>query len=153
MRRAVGADTDDDERDTAWRQGAEAYRRGADLARDTVLKKYALHKLETVYDEKHLDQPRDAEPVLRGLIAISPGDLAPVFRLARAEERQEQFDAAESTLLAAHQLKPDDIEPTASWRSSSRGAPPNCRPRRSGRNVSHRRRSTAAPCPCDSCTS
>jgi protein TonB len=45
------------------------------------------------------------------LIALSPSELAPLFRLARVQERQEQFDAAQSTLLAAQQMKPDDVEP------------------------------------------
>jgi tetratricopeptide (TPR) repeat protein len=111
LRNATAGDADDDERDAAWRQAAASFRRAADLARDPALKRYVLNQLEIAYDDKHLDQPRDAEPVLRELIAISPGDLAPVFQLARVQERQEQFDAAESTLLAAQQLKPDDVEP------------------------------------------
>jgi len=111
MRHAVAPDADDDQRDTSWEKAAQAYRRGADLARDTSVKKYALEKLEVVYDETHLDRPRDAEPVMRELIGLSPGELAPLFKLAHAQERQEQFDAAESTLLGARQMKPDDVEP------------------------------------------
>jgi TonB family protein len=111
MRRAVGPDADDDLRDKSWEDAAEAFRRAVDLARDAVSKKYALDQLESVYDEAHLDRARDAEPVLRELIALSPSDLVPLFRLARVQERQEQFEAAQSTLLAAEQMKPDDVEP------------------------------------------
>ena len=111
MRRAVDPDADDDQRDTSWEGAAEAFRRAANLVTDPAVKKYALERLEAVYDETHLDRPRDADPVLRELIALSPRDLTPLFRLARVEEREEQFDAAESTLLAAKQMKPDDIAP------------------------------------------
>ena len=111
VRHAADGDADDDQREDAWKRGAESFRHAADLAADPRIKKLALEKLEDVYDEKHRDRPRDAEPVLRELIALSPGDLVPIFRLARVQERQEQFDAAESTLLAAHQLHPDEIEP------------------------------------------
>jgi len=111
VQHATDGDADDDERDNAWKRAAESFRQAADLAREMPVKKLALETLEGVYDEKHLDRPSDAEPVLRELIGITPGDLSPVFRLARVEERQDRFDAAESTLLAAHQLRPDDIEP------------------------------------------
>lgn len=111
MGRAVAPDADDDQRDTSWESAAEAFRRAANLATDPSVKKYALERLETLYDQKHLDRPRDADPVVRELVALSPLDLAPLFRLARVEEREEQFDAAESTLLAAKQMKPDEIDP------------------------------------------
>jgi protein TonB len=111
MRRAIAPDADDEQRDSSWEHASEAFRRAADLSHDPAAKRFALERLETVYDEKHLDRARDAEPVLRELIVLSPADLAPLFRLARVQERQEQFEGAESTLLAAHQMKPDEIEP------------------------------------------
>ena len=94
-------------------RAVEAFRRAADLSRDSALKKRALEQLEILYDAEHLNQPLAADPILRELIALTPGDLAPMFRLAKLQERQELFDAAESTLLAARQQKPDDPAP---WR-------------------------------------
>lgn len=111
MRRAVEPDADDDQRDGSWEDAANAYRRAANLATDPIVKRYALERLETVFDGQHLDRARDADPVLRELIALTPSDLDPLFRLARVEEREELFDAAESTLLAAKQMKPDEIAP------------------------------------------
>ena len=76
-----------------------------------MLKKRALEQLELLYDADHLDRPGEIDPILRELIAMTPGDLTPMFRLAKIQERQGLFDAAESTLLAARQQKPDDVAP------------------------------------------
>jgi len=111
VRRAAAAVGGDAQRTSSWDHAAEAFRRAADLARDTTVKKFALERLELMYDEKHLNRARDADPVLRELIALNPNDLALLFRLAHLLERQEQFDAAESMLLTAHQMNPNEIEP------------------------------------------
>jgi TonB family protein len=95
----------------AMRRAAESFRRAATVARDVTLKKLALNRLEGVYGAQHLNQPYELEPILRELIALSPGDYGPTFRLARLQEDQKLFDAAESTLLAAHQQRMDDVEP------------------------------------------
>jgi TonB family protein len=86
-------------------------RRTASSMRDPVARKRAIEQLACIFDTGHLDQPASLDPLLRELIAISPGELTPVFRLAKLQERQELFDAAESTLLAARQQKPDDVAP------------------------------------------
>jgi TonB family protein len=49
--------------------------------------------------------------VLRDLIALTPDDLSPVYRLAQAQEDHRLIDAAEDTLLQARRRKPDEIEP------------------------------------------
>jgi TonB family protein len=105
------ADGSDGERHASRARAAAAFRRAADLTRDPALKKQALEQLERIYDADHLDRPGEADPVLRELMALTPGDLTPMFRLAKMQERQGLFDAAESTLLAARQQKPDDVAP------------------------------------------
>lgn len=100
-------------RGAAKDRAVTAFRRAADLARDPALKKRALEQLEILYGPEHLNQPHALDPTLRELMALSHGDLAPWFRLAKLQERLEQFDAAESTLLGARSQKPDDPLP---WR-------------------------------------
>jgi len=109
--RQSGAAREAAEREAIMRQAADAFRRAANAAVDPEVKKLALNRLESVYDADHLDRPRDIEPLLRELIAASPGDFAPIFKLARLQESQELFDAAESTLLSARQQRNDDPEP------------------------------------------
>jgi TonB family protein len=93
------------------RRAVVPFRQAANAAHDTPTKKRALERLETLFDEQHLHLPGDADSVLRELIAVSPGDLAPMFRLARLQEQQELFDLAESTLLAARQQQPNEVAP------------------------------------------
>jgi hypothetical protein len=88
-----------------------ALRRTASSMRDPVARKAAIEQLACIFDEGRLNLPASLDPLLRELIAASPGELAPVFRLAKLQERLELFDAAESTLLAAHQQRPDEIAP------------------------------------------
>jgi TonB family protein len=98
------------ERAAALTRAATAFRQAANLTHDPALKKRALEQLERLYDADHLDRPGELDPILRELMAVT-GDLTPMFRLAKMQERQGLFDAAESTLLAARQQKPDDIAP------------------------------------------
>ena len=109
--RQSGAAREASEREAIMKRAAEAFRRAANAAKDTETRKQALARLESVYDADHLDQPGQIEPILRELIAASPGDNAPIFKLARLQETQELYDAAEQTLLSARQQRMDDPEP------------------------------------------
>jgi len=93
-------------------EGAAAMlRRAADLTRDDEVKAAALDELARAFDGEHLDRPNDEELVLRELMAVLPGSLEPLFRLARLQERQGLIDAAELTLVGARQLNPESLEP------------------------------------------
>jgi TonB family protein len=90
---------------------AEHYRRAAGLASKTEMRAQALEALEQVYDAQHLDEPHQLESVLRELIALQPNQLAPIFRLAKAQEDRGFTDAAEETLLSTHRQQPAAVEP------------------------------------------
>lgn len=51
------------------------------------------------------------ETTLREVIALTPDDLAPVYRLATLQEDEGLNDAAEGTLLEARHKRPDAVEP------------------------------------------
>jgi TonB family protein len=86
-------------------------RRAASLATKSEIRVRAIDLLAQLYDEKHLNLPSSEEPTLRELISLRPGELEPISRLAKLQERQGNFDAAEDTLLIAHRQKPDDEAP------------------------------------------
>ena len=90
---------------------ADHYRRAATLASKKPTKVAALNLLAGSYDGEHLNDPKQMEIVLRELVALTPDDLAPVFRLARLQEGEGLIDAAEATLLDAHHAQPDAVEP------------------------------------------
>lgn len=90
---------------------ATMLRRAAAGTRDDAVKAAALDELARVFDGDHLDRPQDEEFTLRELMGVLPGDVQPMFRLARLQERQGLIDAAEVTFTTARQLNPEAVEP------------------------------------------
>jgi TonB family protein len=99
------------ERARSLQAAADHFRRAATQARDAEIVSVALDQLAAVYDAKHLDEPSAMEQVLRELIALTPNDLGPVYRLALAQEERGLIEAAESTLLDARHRQPEAVEP------------------------------------------
>ena len=110
LRRAAAAPTDS-ERVRVLESAAVRFRRVASQARDPKIIGLALEQLATVYDAKNLDRPGDMEQVLRELIALTPDDLRPIYRLALMQESRGLIDAAETTLLDARHRQPEALEP------------------------------------------
>src|SRR5262245_47415895 len=80
------------ERERLQRNAAEHYRKAANLAIVTDLKIVSYEALAGLYGSEALDDYAQLESVLRELIDLRPGDLAPVLRLARAQEDAKLFD-------------------------------------------------------------
>ena len=91
--------------------GRAGYRRAASLSTNPDTRSRALNRLADTYDASHLNEPAALEPVLRELIALTPDDLTPVYRLADFQEHRELIEAAEGTLLNARHSRPDEEEP------------------------------------------
>lgn len=92
---------------------ASRLRRAASTSTDSSLTALALERLADVYDAKQLNEPDRLEEVLRELIALAPGDLKPLFRLARAQEDRGLIELAEATLLDARHRQPEAEEPNS----------------------------------------
>lgn len=97
------------DRESLLRVAAEHYRKAAGLA-TTNLKITALDALARVYGRESLNDFALLEPVLREVIDLRPGELDPVLRLAKAQEDEKLFDAAEETLLSIRRQHPDQSE-------------------------------------------
>ena len=76
-----------------------------------AVKTAALEMLALLYDGRHLNEPAQAEMVVRELTTFAPNDLTLLFRLSRIQEDQQELDAAEATLLYARHTQPAEIEP------------------------------------------
>jgi TonB family protein len=110
MRRGEAAATDADERRKRLASAAAEFERAAGSLRDVALKIYAVETLVRLFDDTHLNEPREVEQALRSLIPLMPGNSSPLRRIATLQEAQGLSDAAENTLLGARQQMPDDIE-------------------------------------------
>jgi TonB family protein len=110
MKGAYAAKEDSSERSRRFRSAADHYRKAANLSTKTAVKVAVLDALATVYEER-LQDFDDADLALRELIALAPGELKRVFRLARLQENRGWIDLAESTLVDVRRQHPDDLEP------------------------------------------
>jgi hypothetical protein len=63
-----------------------------------------LNRLADLYDADNLNDASQLETTLRDLLQLQPEDTVPLYRLADSQEKQEQFEAAEHTLMSAKQL-------------------------------------------------
>jgi TonB family protein len=109
--RLASAARDGAERARLLRDATQHYRRAANLSSSPRISGLALNQLALCYDSAHINDPDALEQVLRELIALTPDDLTPVFRLARALEDRGLIDAAEATLLDARHRQPDALDP------------------------------------------
>jgi TonB family protein len=111
VRLASAAPKGSTEKTRQLQAAADHFRRAATLASKNLTKGAALNLLAGVYDADYLNDPKQMEGVIRELIALVPDELAPVFRLAKLQEREGLIDGAEETLLTARHRQPDHIEP------------------------------------------
>ncbi|MGC4083207.1 MAG: TonB family protein [Vicinamibacterales bacterium] len=111
VRAAAALPAADRNRTQHLESAAARFRRAANATTSADLKVLALERLADAYDRKQLDRPDALEEVLRELIALTPDDLTPMYRLARAQEDRDLIDLAETTLLDARHRQPDIEEP------------------------------------------
>lgn len=100
-----------DERTRQFEAAAAALRRAVNLSTRPDTTVAALNLLATTYDADHLNASAELEQVLRELIAATPDDLTPMYRLAKVLEDRELIEASEATLLDARHRQPDTEEP------------------------------------------
>jgi TonB family protein len=101
----------DPQRQRRLSAAADLYRRALGLISDTEIKAHLLNRLADLYDAEHLNDARQVETTLRDLVNLQPAETGPLYRLADFQEKQQQLDGAEGTLMSAKQLRPNEIEP------------------------------------------
>ena len=109
--RQASAAKEDAERLRRLNDAAGHYRRASNLATESQHRLAAFEALAVLYAPDRLNEYDQLEAALRELIDLRPGDLDPVFRLAKAQEDRKLIEAAEDTLLTARRQHPDDVEP------------------------------------------
>ena len=99
------------QRSSLFEAAADHFRRAASRANTPAEKSRALDLLAKVFDGQHLGDTAREEAALRELIATTPTELPPLFRLADVQERQGQIEAAEDTLVSARRRDSAALEP------------------------------------------
>ena len=108
--RQATAMPDGSERRRQFEAAAGHYRRAANLAVQADHKAFAFEGLAAIYAPTGLDEYDQYESALREIIGLKPTELAPVFRLAKAQEDRGLIDAAEETLLNVRRQHPDQSD-------------------------------------------
>ena len=84
------------------------YELAADLIPDPGLKQLSMQYLVASYGIDKLNDPGQAEPIIRRMIEGNPEETTNYFALARLYEDSGLYDLAEETLVSARDIRPED---------------------------------------------
>lgn len=98
------------ENDAYLTKAIENYKKAAELEADPKMKKLALEYLVAAYGPDKLNDPNEAEPIVRSMIELDPNEPANYFVLAKIYEDSGNYEEAETLLQKAREVRPN--EPT-----------------------------------------
>jgi tetratricopeptide (TPR) repeat protein len=96
------------ENDSYIQKAIALYKEAAEKEKNPLLKKRAMEYIVAAYGPEKLNQPDQAEPVVKQMIQIDPQEHTNYFALAQIYENAGRYDEAEKALLKAKELKPKD---------------------------------------------
>jgi predicted Zn-dependent protease len=86
----------------------ENYKKSAELEQTPNIKKLAMEYLVAAYGPDKLNEPGEAEPILRRMIELEPTEPSNYTYLSRIYEENGDYEQAEQLLLKAREMKPTD---------------------------------------------
>jgi len=86
----------------------ENYKKSAELEKDPLIKQRAMEYLVAAYGPDKLNDPSQAEPILRRMIEIEPTEPSNYSYLSRIFEENGDYEQAEQLLVKAREMKPND---------------------------------------------
>lgn len=81
---------------------------GEKISNDPKMKGLSLQYLVATYGPEKLNDPTQAEPVVKSMIDLDPADPTNYFALAKIYEDSGEYEIAEQTFLKAKDAKPND---------------------------------------------
>jgi len=84
------------------------YKKAAELVQEPLTKKRAMEYLVAAYGPDKLNEPAEAEPILRRMIELEPTEPSNYSYLSRIYEENGDYEQAEQLLLKAREMKPSD---------------------------------------------
>jgi tetratricopeptide (TPR) repeat protein len=94
--------------DAYLEKAIENYKLAADRIQDPKLKGLSLQYLVAAYGPDKLNDPTEAEPVVKSMIDLDPSDTTNYFALAKIYEDSGEYELAEETFQRARDAKPND---------------------------------------------
>lgn len=94
--------------DAYLEKAIENYKLAGERIQDPKLKGLALQYLVAAYGPDKLNDPTQAEPVVKSMIDLDPSDTTNYFALAKIYEDSGEYELAEETFQRAREAKPND---------------------------------------------
>jgi tetratricopeptide (TPR) repeat protein len=96
------------ENDALLTRAIENYKLAATNISDPLWKRRSLEFLVAAYGPDKLNDPTQAEPIVKQMIELDPADPANYFQLSSIYENSGEYELAEQTLMRAKEAKPND---------------------------------------------
>lgn len=84
------------------------YKKSAEVEQDPKIKKLAMEYLVAAYGPDKLNEPSEAEPILRRMIELEPTEPSNYTYLSRIYEENGDYEQAEQLLVKAREMRPSD---------------------------------------------
>ena len=94
--------------DSLLTRAIENYKLAAQNISDPLWKRRSLEFLVAAYGPDKLNDPTQAEPIVKQMIELDPADPANYFQLSSIYENSGEYELAEQTLMRAKEAKPND---------------------------------------------
>lgn len=94
--------------DAMLTKAIENYKKSVEVEQDPKIKKLAMEYLVAAYGPDKLNDPSQAEPILRSMIEIEPTEPSNYTYLSRIYEENGDYEQAEQLLVKAREMKPND---------------------------------------------
>jgi tetratricopeptide (TPR) repeat protein len=94
--------------DAMLTKAIENYKKSTEIEQDPKIKKLAMEYLVAAYGPDKLNDPSQAEPILRNMIQLEPNEPSNYTYLSRIYEENGDYDQAEQLLVKAREMKPND---------------------------------------------
>ena len=86
----------------------ENYKKASEVVSEPLTKQRAMEYLVAAYGPDKLNEPSEAEPILRRMIEIDPSEPSNYTYLSRIFEENGDYEQAEQLLVKARDMKPND---------------------------------------------
>jgi tetratricopeptide (TPR) repeat protein len=94
--------------DSYIQKAIEWYKKSAEKDPDPKMRKLAMEYLVNAYGPEKLNNPAEAEPIVKRMIEVDPNEPTNYFALSKIYEDAGRYDEAEQMLLKAKEVKPKD---------------------------------------------
>src|SRR5215510_5718264 len=94
--------------DAMLTKAIDNYKKSAEVEKDPKIKKLAMEYLVAAYGPDKLNDPSQAEPILRRMIELEPTEPSNYTYLSRIYEENGEYAQAEQLLQKARDMKPND---------------------------------------------